>query len=122
MKFLRFLLLVALLLVAYLGQLLLDTSLLTDLPFLSTIQQLPGLPALLSLPRTEVINWGAGFLVVAGVIFGLLATAWPRLPATSLFTQKSANGSGSARFGFSALVVGPDFRWFQYGLDRYWPC
>ncbi len=105
MKLLRFLLLAGVILVAYLGQFLLDPALLHNLPIQSTIQQLPGLRTLLSLPRTEVVNWGAGFLVVAGLIFGLLATAWPRPPATSVLPQKGGNGSGSAKFGFAALVV-----------------
>ena len=105
MKLLRFLLLIGAILIAYVGQFLLDPSLLHNLPVQSPIEQLPGLRTLLSLPRSEVIDWGAGLLVVAGLLFGLLATAWPRLPATSSFFKKSANGSGSARSGVAILVV-----------------
>ncbi len=109
MKLLRLLLLVALLLVAYTGQLLLDTSLLTDLPFLSTIQQLPGLRTLLSLPRADVIDWGGGLLVAAGLAFGLLATPWPR----PLAAQQSASSprspskrsTNTARLGLAGLGV-----------------
>lgn len=116
MKVLRFLLILAVVLLAYLGQYLFGNDLRQAIPFQSSIDALPGVSALLTLPADQLTNWAAGLLLAAGLLFGLVATSLPR-PARSAArsprellntSNKSSNKSSAGDVpGRSSAQAGP---------------